>query len=156
MGINGQRSFYILRKEKRLLEKCDKKCIIRFSKVVDKNMSLINSWISNMEENKIISPFSDVSIAPIPLQFAIKVIMTVIKRKTYGIIQVSAGYELTYSDLAYLFAEFYEYNRSLINPVLSNDSIMKTKYNTMNTDRLNTELGLITHDLEFLIESLLN
>jgi dTDP-4-dehydrorhamnose reductase len=63
-------------------------------------MRLFQSWIRELKAGKVIHPFSDMIMAPVPLSFAVKVLLEVAGRRVPGIFQVSAIQDVSYAEAA--------------------------------------------------------
>jgi dTDP-4-dehydrorhamnose reductase len=120
--------------------------IIRFAKIIEPAMPLINNWIANLKQGKTIHPFSDMVLAPVSLRYAVKVIIAVMEKKSYGLWQVSAKEDITYEQLARYVTEKRAVPQKLIQPVKAEQSGLKLEtipaHTTLDTSRLHDELGI--------------
>ena len=134
--------------EVQLLRLGDNVAIVRFSKVVPPTMPLITGWIRDLKAGKVIHPFSDMVISPVPVVFAVSVLCEVALKQVSGIIQVSATKDVTYGDLARHIAIKLGCEEELVKPISYRD--VGFSYASLNTtldsSRL-SELGLRSPDV---------
>ena len=120
--------------------------IIRFTKIIGPAMPLMYNWIANLRQGKTIHPFSDMVLAPVSLRYAVKVIIAVMEKKSYGLWQVSAKEDVTYEQLARYVAGKKAVPQKLIQPVKAEQSGLKLEtipaHTTLDTSRLHDELGI--------------
>lgn len=130
--------------------------IVRFSKVLDSSNSLFSEWRDALKNNKVIHPFSDVCVSPVPLFYAISVLDFVRVNRLSGVLQVSGEVDIAYSDVAYRGAKLLDRNSSLVQPVKFNEEAINAdrlpRYSTLNTERLKSALGDDAPDVWWTIE----
>jgi len=81
-------------------------CVVRLSKVIEPDMPLLAGWLNSLQAQRPIHPFSDLSMAPIPLRLAADLLARSCVSRTSGILQLSARDEVTYAEAAnYLVTE---------------------------------------------------
>jgi dTDP-4-dehydrorhamnose reductase len=129
--------------EEQLLKMGKKVAIVRFSKVITPEMPLIKSWIDDLRNRKVIHPFSNMMIAPVPIAFAVSVLKKVALKQVSGIIQVSADRDLTYANLAKHLVQKLGLDEDLIKSISYKETGLKyaAKNTTLDCSRL-LELGL--------------
>ncbi|MCX6122151.1 MAG: sugar nucleotide-binding protein [Ignavibacteriales bacterium] len=134
--------------EEQLLKLGDKVAIVRFSKVITPEMPLIKRWIWDLKAGKVIHPFFDMVIAPVPIGFAVAVLQKVAFEHVPGIIQVSANQDVTYADLARYIAYKLGSDKELVKPISYLDvrHTYAPKNTTLDCSRL-FELGIFPPDL---------
>ena len=134
--------------ENQLLKFEDKVAIVRFSKVITPEMSLIDGWIQNLNYGSVIHPFCDMVIAPVPIKFAVLVLREVAVRQVRGIIQVSTKRDITYADLAHYIALKLGSDQKLVQPIsYRNIGLTYAQRNTsLDSSRL-SELGMLLPDI---------
>ena len=107
--------------ENQLLKLKDKVSIVRFSKVINQNMTLVNQWIDDLKMGRSITPFHDMVISPVPVSFAALVLYTIALKQFPGIVQVSSDQDITYADFARYIAGKLGVDQSLISPISYED-----------------------------------
>lgn len=134
--------------EDQLLKLGDNIAIVRFSKVITPEMPLIKGWIRDLKAGKVIHPFSDMVISPVPIKFAVAVLQEIAVKQVPGIIQVSANQDVTYADLARHIALKLGSDEKLVQPVSYLDVGIKVaaRNTTLDSGRL-CELGMLTPDI---------
>lgn len=129
--------------EEELLKMDKKVAIVRFGKVIPPDMSLIINWIESLKHGKFINTFSDMFMAPISLEFAIKTLVKVAEKRVKGIIQATANNDISYTDAAVYLAEKIGTNKSLVKEISYKEANISfsPKYTTLDATTLN-ELNL--------------
>lgn len=132
--------------ERRLLALGDGVSVIRLTKIFGPEMHLLQSWISDLQQNKPIHPFLDKVVSPIALPFAIGVFTQVIEARVPGVIQVSGEKDITYADLAVQLARQLDVDSALVQPVTSGQSKIfiehQPRHTTMDTSCLQNSLSI--------------
>jgi len=131
--------------EAKLLKMGDMLSIVRFSKVLSPDMPLFQGWIRDLKAGKEICPFSDMLFSPVPLAFAVEVLLKVAELQIPGIMQVSAAQEISYADMAVHIARKLGLDEKLIRPVSYLESLIERAplHTTLDVSRLRSELGMI-------------
>jgi dTDP-4-dehydrorhamnose reductase len=142
-----------------LIESDINSSIIRFSKILTPNNHLIQTWIKNLKQGIPIHPFYDMYISPISISFACMIIEMVLEKKITGIIQVSAGDEISYAKIAYHIAERLGYNEKLIQPISWKSSDIQMshvpEHTTLDSTRLKYELDVKVPDVKITIDEII-
>ena len=100
-----------------LLEFNIKASIIRLGKVLPPNFPLFKEWLERMRSGNCIHPHANRTMAPISLAFATDVLAWLIAHKGHGIFQATASHDITYVDAAFMLANLFQSDSSLIEPV---------------------------------------
>ncbi len=129
--------------EEQLLSLGDKVAIVRFSKIIGPEMSLIEGWHRDLKAGKYIYPFSDMVMAPVSLDFAIEVLKRVSDIQLSGITQVSATKDITFENAAHYIAKQLGFSLELIRAISCKESgvLFSPKHTTLDSTRL-VSLGL--------------
>jgi dTDP-4-dehydrorhamnose reductase len=93
------------------------KCILRMTKVFDKNPKIIQQWkkkISRMEE---IYPFSDMLLAPVDIDIVLERINDLVSKRDTGIYHLASGVDITYEELSRNLCNSISGDQRLIKPV---------------------------------------
>jgi len=93
--------------------------IIRFGKVLPRELSLFTQWQEELLANKKISPYYGKTMAPISLDLAIKILTWMVDTKKPGIFQATASSDITYVDAALFLAHYCNASPDLIEPVIA-------------------------------------
>ena len=139
-----------LEAEKQLQQLGGDICILRITKVVNESMSLIVNWIKNLNEGKIITPFSDMRIAPVLQDDVIDVIEKLCLSRYEGLYQYSGSRDASYEEIARYICERLSKSPNLINPVnaitvgISEEEIMH--YSSMVSDKLCSLINIRVKD----------
>ncbi len=135
--------------EAELLKLGNKVSVVRFSKVFSPDMPLSQGWIRDLKAGKEIHPFSDMVMSPIPLAFAVDVLLKVVGKRISGITQVSAEKDISYAEAAMRIARRLGLNEELIKPISYHKSGIEFAplHTTLDVSRLQSELGMILPDV---------
>ena len=91
--------------------------VIRFTKVVDKNNALINNWIKELKDHKIIYPFSDYIFSPVTIDFALKCLFKISFCNVGGLWHVSGTKDISYFEAIEFIASKLHLNIENIKPI---------------------------------------
>ena len=134
----------------------DAVAIVRLSKVLGPPLKLFPSWIRALRSGDSIHPFSDMTLAPVPLSCVLKVLELVGRHRLPGIFQVSGQEDITYAEAAVLGAKSLGLDVSLVEPIRASEaglSFPVSKYTTLNTERLKSTFGFSPPDAKWTIET---
>jgi dTDP-4-dehydrorhamnose reductase len=133
--------------------------IVRFTKILGRETPLIKQWIKDLNTKTAIYPFSDMVLAPISIDFAVRVIIAIAENKSSGIWQVSPQEDITYEQLARLLARKIGASQQYVDPISVSDSGLEfesiPKHTTLDASRLVSELGFIPPTINDFIGSLI-
>ncbi len=136
----------------------DNVAIVRFSKILSTKDPLFEQWKTSLKKGEVIYPFWDMVLAPVPLDFVIKVLQLVIDKHLSGVLQVSGGYDLSYAEAAYLSAKYMKVESSLIQPISAyiTNRFKETlpTHTTLNCDRLKREFKILPPDVRWTIQKM--
>ena len=142
--------------EKRLLAFGNLIAVLRLTKIFGPDMPLLQEWILALQNRKVIHPFSDKVVSPLPLSLGIEVSCRVAQKRTSGIVQVSGDRDVSYAQIANRVAERLGVNRDLVAPIPSLESGIllehQPKCTTLDTTRLVKELGMKAPDVLLTID----
>ncbi|MDM8542423.1 sugar nucleotide-binding protein [Desulfococcaceae bacterium HSG9] len=146
--------------EQRLMTLSPHIAIVRFTKILAKDTSLITNWIEKLKNKKVIHPFEDMVLAPVSIGFATNAIIQIAKHKLSGVSHISASKDITYKQLASYIAKKIGVSQQYIQSGKACNSGLKfeviPKHTTLDTTRLEKELGLKPPDVFEAIDSLYN
>ena len=103
--------------EKTLLSMSAKIRIVRLSKVLTPNDSLLDSWTTALLRGKHIEAITDIAVSPISLGSASQAVLEVIHGEYPQIVQLSATDEVSYFEIALEIAKFLQQDKSLVVPI---------------------------------------
>ena len=134
--------------ENQLLKSGNKVAIVRLSKVITPEMPLIKSWIRDLMAEKVIHPFNDMKISPVPVGFAVSVFHEIALRQLPGIFHISAKEDVAYSKMALYIALKLGFDEKLIQPISFQDihQTFVPRNTTLDSSRL-SELGMFPPDV---------
>jgi dTDP-4-dehydrorhamnose reductase len=92
--------------------------VIRFSKVLGYRVDLFDTWIKLLENGEVIHPYSDMGMAPIPVELAVNALYRVSRNGT-GLYQLSADRDIPYHRIAYHICNQMGKDMELVQPVES-------------------------------------
>ena len=130
--------------------------IVRFTKIISPRHPLFSNWAESMKKGKIIQPFSDMFMAPVPLIFAVSVLRLVGDLRLAGILQVSGERDVSYDEAARIGTRLLGLDSDLVQPIEACRSGVFTEsvpaHTTLNINRLKSTLGIMPPDVQWTIE----
>lgn len=129
--------------EKSLLSLGGHVAIVRFGKVISPYESIFLKWKRDVIAGKIIYPFSDLVMAPLPLHIAVSVLKRVGDTYLSGIVQATARHDITYLQAAQYLVMEMQLNADLISPISCLEAgILSPPRNTTLDSELIKEAGI--------------
>lgn len=120
--------------------------IVRLTKVLSNDFGLFSKWREALKKGMSIHPFSNLSMAPIPLSFTVSVLRLIADLRLPGIFQLSGEEDLSYADAARIGASHIGADPQLVQPteVSCVEGYDKSPpvYTSMDGQRLMLELGI--------------
>ena len=142
--------------EKQLMSLEEMVAIVRFTKILGTETPLFKEWIKALKNNKVIHPFSDMVISPVPLSFAVEVLYRVAEKRLPGIVQVSGRQDVTYEQVALYIAKRIGAGQEQIQPIKAKESGLNIETlcsnTTLDISRLKNELKVMPPDVWKTIE----
>lgn len=74
--------------------------IVRLTKVLSRTDKLLTGWIENLSQGKPVTPFSDMTMAPVSLENVVDALVWAIRTIPGGIVQISGPRDITYEQAA--------------------------------------------------------
>lgn len=102
--------------EKALVQLGKQVAIVRLTKVIHRQMQLIQDWKNQLSEGRAITPFDDLVCSPITLPATVDAITTIAINQKYGIWHLSSDTDISYAAIARQIAELHQLDESLIRP----------------------------------------
>ena len=142
--------------EDRIRKLGNRVAIVRLTKVLYPGFPLLHQWRNSLEQGKSIQPFSDMYMAPVPLDFVVTILRLISKRQLAGVIHVSGDRDISYKEVAFMGARILGADENLVNPVKSRDFIKNVepapRHTTLNTDYIKSTLDMKPPDIQETIE----
>lgn len=134
----------------------DAVAIVRLTKVLGAE-SLLSNWAKALKKKQPISPFSDMTVAPVPLATVVSVLSLVGQGRRSGVWQVSGERDVSYAEAARLGAKVLGVDESLVKPIQAADSGLCLEpvptYTSLSIERLKSELGMAPPPVEWTIRT---
>ncbi len=119
--------------------------IVRMTKVLFPGNPVIANWISSLSRGEPISPFMDLTLAPLAGQTVIDVVRAAVAQELGGVIHVSPKEQIRYDELALFLARRLGHAGGLVRPVASSSCGRELEHRpqfvTLGTHRIERELG---------------
>lgn len=126
--------------EQYLASKTHHYSIVRLSKVLNSELSLIKDWRNKLESGDHIEAFYDVNIAPISLDYAVQLLERIGIDSESGIYQLSGMQDISYYDFAKKYAQYLGAKTSQVIPISHQDkkieNIYISQFTTMNLSKI--------------------
>ena len=137
--------------EKQLLALSGRVCIVRLSKVLGPRTPLLVRWADDLRHGRAIRPFADMVVAPVPLDFAVDVLLRAGRERLCGIVQVSGPQEVSYEAVARHVARRIGASETLIEPIEAAAAGPEFEpipaHATLDMSRLQNELAMTPPDV---------
>ena len=144
--------------EKQIQELGDSVTILRLTKTLGPELPLLNQWVTALQKGKAIHPYTDLTMAPIPLSFSVKVLDLVVQTPESGIFQASGDRDITYEEAAQCCAVTLGADSNLVQGIKVNEEDRYTepvpKYTSLDVSRIKAEFGLEAPNVEQTLSSL--
>ena len=95
--------------------------IVRLTKVVDRRVPPLPTWLAAWRRGESAFPFEDFIFSPISLAFACTSLSTIVRSSISGDFHISGSDNVTYAEFAELLALRFGVDRSLLSPLRSGD-----------------------------------
>lgn len=132
--------------------------ILRLAKVVSPRIPLIEGWAANLAAGKPISTFSDMTLAPTPIDLVCKMIAALLQDRSCGIFQLTGPRDITYTDLGRLLARRLDADPSLVHATSARAAGLPEGSTPLNTTldsrALQSRYGIAVPDVEEVIGNL--
>jgi cupin fold WbuC family metalloprotein len=125
--------------------------ILSMTKVLSPDMSLIKEWIKCLKNGIAIHPFSNLSMAPITINYVINTLLRIVDSSTRGVFHLSGDRYISYADAAAFIAKKLGVDEELVQPVTSKEvglyklSISNSKI--IDNKRIQNEFGIEPPDV---------
>jgi dTDP-4-dehydrorhamnose reductase len=143
--------------EQQLARYGDSVAIVRFAKILGSRSPLIDGWIDLLKSGKPIHPFSDMTMAPVPLSCAVTVLSLIGRHRLSGIFQVSGQEDVSYAEAARAGAKALGFDQELVQPVAAAHLASYTEsipaHTTLNIDRLKSSLGMVPPSVSWTVHT---
>ncbi len=132
--------------EKALMGYGNRVGIVRLSKVVPPDFSLIRQWSDALCQDRPVNPFSDMVMSPVTLLVAVSVVIAVGEARYAGITQYSADSDVTYHEVTQRLARRLGADDRLVQPRRAADSGETIEHapshTTLDSERARRDLGI--------------
>jgi cupin fold WbuC family metalloprotein len=107
--------------ERTLLEWNDDIIILRMTKVLSPNMSLIKEWIKCLKNGTVIHPISNLTMAPITINYLLNALLKIVDSSSRGIFNLTGDRDISYADTAAFIAKKLGVDEELVQPVTAKE-----------------------------------
>lgn len=132
--------------------------ILRLAKVVSPNMPLIENWAANLTAGKPIGTFSDMTLAPTPIDLVCQAIAALLQERPSGIFQLTGPRDITYTEVGRLLAGRLDADPSLVRAASAGDAGLPEgstpRHTTLDSRALQDRYSIEVPDVGLIIEDL--
>jgi dTDP-4-dehydrorhamnose reductase len=143
--------------ERRFLQSGGAGAIVRFTKILGPRTPLFATWAVSLRRGQRIQPFSDMTLAPVPLSCAVNVLLLIAARRLPGIFHVSGDRDVSYEAAARAGAAAMGADPRLVMPVRAAQSAVDSEplplHTTLDIGAIKATLGLVPPDVQWTIET---
>jgi len=133
--------------------------IVRLTKALSPSTSPIPGWRERLGRGETITPFSDLTFAPISLQFAVSALIQITLSAHCGIFHLSGAADVTYAQFARRYAQALGPGADIVEPTTSAQAGVKLLFNprhsALGTARTQRLTGIAPQSLDGVVEDLL-
>lgn len=91
--------------------------VLRIAKVLSPDTPLLREWINALASGQAIRPFTDMTMAPTPIELVARAIGRLLEARETGFFQLTGPRDVTYAETAYHLAERLGVDAGVITPV---------------------------------------
>ena len=119
--------------------------VLRLTKVLDPGLALLRGWAEDLRAGRPITPFSNMYLAPVTVDFVTELIALLIATGADGIYHASGAADVPYTDLGGALAKSVGAKEGLVRPAAAADGIIppshRPRHSSLNMDREITLFG---------------
>lgn len=138
---------------------CNRLAVVRMTKVVTTDVAVFRTILAGLRAGRTVEPFSDLSMSPISLDFAVSGMMAIATQGIGGIFHLSGESTHSYAEVARRIACLTNCPESLVSPVTSEERGVKVpfkpQYAELGMDDTRSRLGLQPQRLDDVLASLI-
>jgi len=109
----------VIHRDVERLAVADRINIVRLTKILDRTTSPLPAWLEAWGQGRAVEPFSDLTFAPMSVQFVGEALATIGEKRVSGNLHLSGADNVTYVELAERLADRLGVDRALIAPTTS-------------------------------------
>lgn len=132
--------------------------VLRLSKVVDPQTTLICGWLSNLRSGKPVAPFLDARISPVSAELAVEALWRLGEDRIVGIHQLSALEDVSYAAIARRLARLWDLDEGLVRPTTTEAAKWQgepfPQHTTLDSRSLNAATGIVAPHALAVVDSL--
>lgn len=132
--------------------------ILRLSKVMALEEPLVSEWTAALTEGRGISPFTDMYLAPVPLDLVCRTLTKLLATRESGIFHLSGAEDRSYADFAALMADRLGIASDLIRPVAADRDrhpiAARPRHSSLDMSVEATRFGLSQPGFDVVVDSL--
>jgi len=131
--------------------------IVRLTKILGPRTPLFATWAEALRSGQSIQPFSDMTLAPVPLSCVVSVLLLIAGRRLPGIFQVSGDRDISYEAAARVGASAMGAAPRLVKPVKTAQNVPDTEplpvHTTLDMEVLKLTFGIVPPSVEWTIKT---
>ena len=143
--------------ERRLSRGSPAGAIVRLTKVLGPRTPLFAAWAESLRRGQAIQPYSDLTLAPVPLSCVITVLLLIAVRRLAGVFHVSGDKDITYEAAARAGAGAMGADPRLLQPVNAAQNPAGGEplpvHTTLDMEVLKSTFGIVPPGVQWTIET---
>jgi dTDP-4-dehydrorhamnose reductase len=124
--------------------------ILRLAKVVSPSMPLIADWADALSKNRAIKAFSDMAVAPTPIDTVVAAISAIMESKSRGVFQLTGSRDVSYLEAGQYIAQCLGADANLVTSARAMDANAAPgatpKHTTLDSTHLRDRFGILAAD----------
>ncbi len=126
--------------------------VLRLSKVVEPGMDLLSGWIRDLGENRPITPFHDLYLAPVLIDLVCQTTERIAEDRSAGIYHCTGAEDRSYVDFAIILTELMDVDHGLVRPTSCDAANMpaaaRPRHTTLEMGLEETKWGLTAPEFD--------
>src|SRR5579883_780225 len=134
--------------------------VVRLTKILAPGVSPLPAWFAAWARGEVVTPFSDLTFAPMSARFVGEALATIGEKRVSGNLHLSGAENVTYVDLAEAFARKLAIDARLIAPTTAVERginiLFKPRYSGLGMSRTTRLTGIAPQPLNDVVDDLVS
>lgn len=133
--------------------------VVRLTKVLEASLPLLSGWRARLDDGLIVKPFRDLRMAPVSLDYAVRLLLRIAYRDVCGVFHGSGSADISYADFLAAYALRRGNSPHLVAPVTSAEAgvqlTAQPRHATLGMARATRHLEMAPQPVDAVISDLL-
>lgn len=145
--------------EKRLMADMTNAVILRITKIILPKKNILKEWIKTLKQNKEITPFKNMVMAPVHIEQVIHALAKVVTDQYNGIFHLSGSEDVSYADVAHLLTKKLGLSSENVIPINADQQTLPKgalpEYTTLDATHTVSRLGIKFKTIEQILDQVI-